>query len=163
MGGNYIGALNHPASMTKRNIIIFGLAALILLILAFPAFTTLRITAPMIDIPIIITRNGKEVAQEQIRKVQYSVSVDLPKPTEEIREKSLREARNDQGFYFIAAAFTIYRSGFFFPSTTVKPDYHSVFLRITFADGKILSSSFPIISDTRENHPLYIDLSETQH
>lgn len=41
--------------------------------LAWPTFETVSIQAPMLGIPLIITRNGQKVPAEQIRSVKYQV------------------------------------------------------------------------------------------
>ena len=152
--------------MTRIRFIKIGMVALCLAVgcgFLLPVFTAVRITAPMLSMPILITRNGQEVPASQIRSVQYLFGVNPPKAPQEVSGGVLREANESDGYYLIGAPFTIYRSGVIFTSTVVKPEIRSVFLRVTFTDGNTVSMSFPVLSDRRENVPMFVDLGDGHH
>jgi hypothetical protein len=142
---------------------LIALGVIILLGVLLLAFTSVIITAPAIGIPLFITRNGQEVPPDQIKHVQYQIAEDVPKSQADYRISGLQEATHDQnGYYRLGAGFSIYRY-VLFPHTEVKPDFRSISLYITFGDGKMITMKFPILSDTRENLPMYVDLSDAQH
>jgi hypothetical protein len=149
---------------TTRKLVIGGSLFLICAIVLglLPIWGNVQIIAPMLSIPVAITRNGQEVAPTQIQSVRYLVGVNPPDSPEDISDRSLRDANLISGanFYLIAASFSIYRYGSVSPSTEVKPDFRSVFLRVTFTDGKAFSLSFPVVADSRLNMPMYIDFSD---
>lgn len=150
--------------MRHKRLVIWSLVALAIIVAclaALPMLNSVRIVAPMLGIPVLITRDGREVQPAEIRAVQYRIDESRPKPPNEMHSKDLRDATVMEGYYFIAASFSIYYHGSDRTHPEVKPAFQSVFLRVTFADGKTVSMSYPIISDTRENTEIHVDLSDT--
>jgi hypothetical protein len=151
--------------MTRSRLIKISVGALCLvaLLAVLPIPGSVRVTAPMLSIPILITRNGQEVPSSEIRSVQYLFDVHPPQSPQDVSPNHLRDASTLDRYYLIGAPFSIRRKGLIFTTTEVEPEIRSVFLRIAFSDGSTASLSFPVLSDRRESVPMFIDLGDARH
>lgn len=128
------------------------------------------ISPPLLSVLVSITRNGQPVPPGQIRSVRYLISQESPQALANIRDKTLRDANiwpseataKDETFYLLNASFDIIHRGYIFQTTTVTPEFHSVFLRITFMDGKTVSLTSEMTNETRPPPVIHVDLGESQ-
>lgn len=156
--------------MARPNIFKVVVAAVVVIValgIVLPVFNVERITNSSVTIPVVITRNSQEVPPDQIRSVRYLFSGQLPQPASDIKLGTLREAHvvsDTTGSHWIwpvSLTFNITRTGtLWFGPTTVSPEVRSVFLRVEFADGRVFSLSFPVLSDRRESGAVFADFSD---
>lgn len=143
--------------MKARNIIIVVALTLMLIIIAAPIVFSTSGIAPSLAMPVKITRNGHPLPVDELASIQYAFS---EKGTQEVLPlaSSSKNAETFQdGYYIVRADFSSIRKTMFSAWTT-SPQYRSLALRITLRNGNSLSVAYPVISDTKLNTPIYIDL-----
>lgn len=151
--------------MTRiRKISLLLVVGILLAYLIIDNYSYYSLRAPMVAIPLFITRNGAALLTTEIRSVRYVIDRKPAQSAAQMHDTELREAiALCEDCYYLTAPFTHSRCGRFFAYTTVTPEYHSVFLRIVFADGKVVALSCPVISDSHQRPQIHVDLSEGQH
>jgi len=131
----------------------------ILLVVVLPIVTNTTSSAPMLDMPLILTRNGKPLPPEEIQSLQYEFREAPTSFEPTVQPGKMKDAQPFQNIGFrLAAPFSITRYGMF-GKKTIKPEYHSLHLQLTLVDGTALNLNFPVISDTALKTPIQIELN----
>jgi len=120
---------------------------------------TITGTAPMIAIPVVITKDGKQITPDSLISFKFAFSEKANRELKLSTPTALKDAHWLQEYFLVQAPFTIIY-GSLFSREKISPEYRYLFLMLSFKDGKNLSLSLPVLSDTRLNSPLYLDISE---
>lgn len=107
-------------------------------------------TAPMVSALVRVMRDGHPVPQEKVAKVEFAYSEKTPGELGPAGPEELQEARfqdTPEGrLYIVWAPYTV---TWFHFVTTVTPEYHSLFLRVTPKAGKETTLVLPAKSESK--------------
>ncbi len=144
--------------MKPRNIVIVAVLVVMLGGLAIAYLGRVSGYAPMVAMPVKITRGGQAIAAGEVVSVQYAFSERTTSEAQQTPPSPWQEAKVLQDeFYLVDAPFTVMnRWGPF--GASISPLYRSLTLRITLKHGGTATVIYPVLSDTKLNQAIYVDM-----
>jgi len=146
--------------LKARHIILICIVLAALAFIVAPVVFSTTSSGPMLAMPIFLTRDGKKIPAEEIQSMRYRFS-ETRTSFDPINTEQMKDAKPFQTGFLVDAPFTTTRSWMFGrPSTT--PEYRSLTLQLSLVDGETYTMCLPILSDTRLNSPVQLEISNAK-
>jgi len=140
----------------RRVVLLFALLAVVAFIVT-PIVFSITASGRMLVMPVILTRDGEALSAKDLRSVRY-IFRESSTSFERINIEEMKDAKPIEKGFYVEAPYSTTRS-WMFGRPSISPEYRSLTIQLSLVGGETFTMNVPVLSDTRLNSPIQLDIS----